>query len=166
MWLPFRLFTTIYDRTIPFKGLQTSDPAWYTMLTSKLTTEHTKALQEIIVTAEQKKHLRRSKEIEKSGGTSLLSKYFFINLTFYFVLRIPIQSTKCTNILQLWLVIIHIICIGHSPNEYILLFYRIILNNNLLVYLISYKVITCLIEKWKEKINKNKFCQKKKLLFK
>ncbi|XP_063698998.1 importin-7 [Culicoides brevitarsis] len=49
-------------------NLQTSDPAWYSMLTSKLTAEHTKALQEIILTAEQKKHQRRSKEIEKSGG--------------------------------------------------------------------------------------------------
>lgn len=38
------------------------------MLTEKLTPEHQKALQEIMVTAEQKKHQKRSKEIEKSGG--------------------------------------------------------------------------------------------------
>lgn len=38
------------------------------MLTSKLTGEHTKALKEIIVTAEQKKADKISKELEKSGG--------------------------------------------------------------------------------------------------
>lgn len=41
------------------------------MLTSNLTAEHQKALQEIMVTAEQKKHQRRSKEIEKAGGKNL-----------------------------------------------------------------------------------------------
>lgn len=47
------------------------------MLTVKLTSEHTKALQEILVTADQKKHLKRSKEIEKSGG-QIFIQFFFI----------------------------------------------------------------------------------------
>lgn len=51
-----------------FSDLQTIDPSWYGMLTAKLTPEHQKALQEIMVTAEQKKHQKRSKEIEKAGG--------------------------------------------------------------------------------------------------
>lgn len=49
-------------------ALPTQDPNWYTMLSAKLEPSQAKSLQQIMVTAEQKKGHRRSKEIEKSGG--------------------------------------------------------------------------------------------------
>ncbi|XP_067646959.1 importin-7 [Eurosta solidaginis] len=51
-----------------FTALSTQDQAWYVLLTSGLTTEQTKALQEIVVTADQRKAAKESKLIEKRGG--------------------------------------------------------------------------------------------------
>lgn len=48
--------------------MSSQDPAWYALLTSGLTTEQTKALQEIVVTADQRKAAKESKIIEKRGG--------------------------------------------------------------------------------------------------
>ncbi|XP_039964309.1 importin-7 isoform X1 [Bactrocera tryoni] len=51
-----------------FSALSSQDPAWYALLTTGLTTEQTKALQEIVVTADQRKAAKESKIIEKRGG--------------------------------------------------------------------------------------------------
>jgi hypothetical protein len=48
--------------------IQGSDPTWYQVLTANLTTEQQKALQEIMVLANQRKAAAESKRIEQSGG--------------------------------------------------------------------------------------------------
>ncbi|XP_037934798.1 importin-7 isoform X2 [Teleopsis dalmanni] len=62
----------IVDEYFIFKevitALSTQDQSWYATLTAGLTSEQTKALQEIILTAEQRKAARESKLIEKRGG--------------------------------------------------------------------------------------------------
>lgn len=50
------------------EGLQASDPMWYGALTSHLTAEQQKSLQDIIVLADQRKAAAESKRIEQSGG--------------------------------------------------------------------------------------------------
>ncbi|XP_017479021.1 PREDICTED: importin-7 [Rhagoletis zephyria] len=63
---------TAIDEYVTFKevfsALSNQDPAWYALLTAALTTEQTKALQEIVVTADQRKAAKESKLIEKRGG--------------------------------------------------------------------------------------------------
>ncbi|XP_049829348.1 importin-7 isoform X1 [Schistocerca gregaria] len=60
------------DEYIVFKevmqNIQASDPTWYQILTTDLTTEQQKALQEIMVLADQRKAAAESKRIEQSGG--------------------------------------------------------------------------------------------------
>lgn len=60
------------DEYITFKevitALSTQDQAWYAVLTSGLTPEQTKALQEVAVIADQRKAAKESKLIEKQGG--------------------------------------------------------------------------------------------------
>lgn len=60
------------DEYVTFKDvisvISTQDQAWYALLTSGLTPAQTKALQEIIVTADQRKAAKESKMIEKQGG--------------------------------------------------------------------------------------------------
>lgn len=51
-----------------FAALSTQDQAWYTVLTSGLTPEQAKSLQEVVVTADQRKAAKESKLIEKRGG--------------------------------------------------------------------------------------------------
>lgn len=51
-----------------FSDIQASDPAWYQILTANLTTEQQKALQEVMVLADQRKAAAESKRIEQSGG--------------------------------------------------------------------------------------------------
>lgn len=62
------------DEYVTFKevisALSTQDQAWYAVLTSGLTTEQAKALQEVVVTADQRKAAKESKLIEKRGGFS------------------------------------------------------------------------------------------------
>lgn len=48
--------------------MQVSDPTWYQALTANLTSEQQKALQEVIVLADQRKAAAESKRIEQSGG--------------------------------------------------------------------------------------------------
>ncbi|KAJ9577133.1 hypothetical protein L9F63_006305, partial [Diploptera punctata] len=48
--------------------IQASDPGWYQILTANLTTEQQKALQEVMVLADQRKAAAESKRIEQSGG--------------------------------------------------------------------------------------------------
>lgn len=49
-------------------ALSSQDQAWYSLLTSNLTPEQAKALQEVVVTADQRKAAKESKLIEKQGG--------------------------------------------------------------------------------------------------
>jgi len=49
-------------------ALSAQDQAWYALLTSNLTPEQAKALQEVVVTADQRKAAKESKLIEKQGG--------------------------------------------------------------------------------------------------
>lgn len=51
--------------------IQANDPAWYQVLTANLTTEQQKALQEVMVLADQRKAAAESKRIEQSGGKYL-----------------------------------------------------------------------------------------------
>jgi hypothetical protein len=48
--------------------IQANDPTWYQVLTANLTTEQQKALQEVMVLADQRKAAAESKRIEQSGG--------------------------------------------------------------------------------------------------
>ncbi|XP_020624379.1 importin-7-like [Orbicella faveolata] len=67
------------DEYIAFRtsmqALQTSDPDWYSALTSVLTSEQAKSLQEVFHQAEQRIALLESKRIEQQGG------YMFTNMT-------------------------------------------------------------------------------------
>ncbi|XP_055373392.1 importin-7 [Condylostylus longicornis] len=60
------------DEYIAFRDvcfmLSTQDPSWYQLLMSSLTEEQGKTIQEIMVTADQKKAQYESKRIEKAGG--------------------------------------------------------------------------------------------------
>lgn len=51
-----------------YAALQSSDPMWYDALTSHLTPEQQKSLQDIMVLADQRKAAAESKRIEQSGG--------------------------------------------------------------------------------------------------
>ena len=59
---------------IPVKiisDLQSNDPMWYNALTGHLSCDQQKALQEVIVLADQRKAAAESKRIEQSGGCLL-----------------------------------------------------------------------------------------------
>uniref|UniRef100_A0A1A9VN34 Importin N-terminal domain-containing protein n=1 Tax=Glossina austeni TaxID=7395 RepID=A0A1A9VN34_GLOAU len=60
------------DEYVTFKevitALSNQDQAWYAVLTSALTSEQAKSLQEVVVTADQRKAAKESKLIEKRGG--------------------------------------------------------------------------------------------------
>jgi len=49
-------------------GISSQDQGWYALLTSKLTPEQSKSLKDILVTADQRKAAKESKQIEKQGG--------------------------------------------------------------------------------------------------
>lgn len=48
--------------------LPNQDPSWFTMLSANLTEDQKKAVQQILVTAEQKRNEKRCDAIGKSGG--------------------------------------------------------------------------------------------------
>lgn len=48
--------------------IQAQDPEYYNLITSKLSADQQKGLQDVIVTAEQKKAHYNSKQIQKQGG--------------------------------------------------------------------------------------------------
>jgi len=60
------------DEYVVFKEvlqhIQANDPEWYQVLTANLTSEQQKALQEVMVLADQRKAAAESKRIEQSGG--------------------------------------------------------------------------------------------------
>jgi len=56
----------IFEET--FKGLQASNLEWYNQLTSAMSPDQQKAVQEIVLLANQRKAARQSKSIEMSGG--------------------------------------------------------------------------------------------------
>lgn len=68
---------------------------WYRSLTSLLSPEQEKALQEIIVLANQRKAAFESKIIEQSGGKyCFLSYFFFDNLRIFIQVQILIQVSN------------------------------------------------------------------------
>jgi len=56
----------IFEET--FKALQASNVEWYNQLTSSMSADQQKAVQEIVVLANQRKAARQSKSIQMSGG--------------------------------------------------------------------------------------------------
>lgn len=64
--------TCSIDEYVVFKevlqNIQANDPEWYQVLTANLTSEQQKALQEVMVLADQRKAAAESKRIEQSGG--------------------------------------------------------------------------------------------------
>lgn len=56
--------------------MQATEPNWYATLTTGLTAEQQKALQDVIVLADQRKAALESKRIEQSGGI-IFFYYFF-----------------------------------------------------------------------------------------
>lgn len=62
-WI-IRNFSIIFH----FLDIERTDQAWYRALTSHLTAEQQKALQEVILLADQRKAALESKRIEQSGG--------------------------------------------------------------------------------------------------
>lgn len=56
-----------------FLGLQSTEPEWYSLLTSNLTEQQQKALMEVSVLADQRRAARESKKIEQQGGRYQLS---------------------------------------------------------------------------------------------
>lgn len=61
------------DEYITFQAviaaIMATDPQYYALLTSALSAEQSKALNELLVVAEQKKAQYASKKIERQGGT-------------------------------------------------------------------------------------------------
>lgn len=57
------------------QGLQSADPMWFNALTSGLSADQQKSLQEVYLLADQRKAAAESRRIEKSGG------YVFQNQT-------------------------------------------------------------------------------------
>lgn len=51
-----------------FLGLQSTEPDWYSLLTSNLSEEQQKSLIEVSVLADQRRAARESKKIEQQGG--------------------------------------------------------------------------------------------------
>ena len=61
--------------------METENPQLYGRLTSDLTAENVKAIQEIFKLGEQRNEARRSKKIEEAGGkNNVLSFYGFKNI--------------------------------------------------------------------------------------
>lgn len=51
-----------------FVGLQSTEPDWYSLLTSNLSEQQQKSLIEVSVLADQRRAARESKKIEQQGG--------------------------------------------------------------------------------------------------
>ena len=66
--------------------MEQENPQLYKSLTSDLTTENVKSIQEIFKLGEQRQEARRSKKIEEAGGN--------LNITFFQMIRC---STKRWN---------------------------------------------------------------------
>merc|ERR1719510_1206105 len=58
----YQIFRTVVQT------LETNNPQWYARLTSGLTQENVKSIQEIFKLSEQRQESKRSKNIEKAGG--------------------------------------------------------------------------------------------------
>ncbi|XP_034942293.1 importin-7 [Chelonus insularis] len=69
---------TNQDEYVVFKevmqNIERTDPSWYGALTNHLTPEQQKALQEVILLADQRKAVLESKRIEQSGGYAFHSQ--------------------------------------------------------------------------------------------
>lgn len=69
-----RPWTQSWPWTWNFTELPQQDPSWFQMISANLTDQQRKSIQTILTTAEQKKNLKRSNEIEKSGGELRICK--------------------------------------------------------------------------------------------
>lgn len=58
--------------------LQAQDPEYYNLITSKLSAEQQKGLNDVIVTAEQKKAQYNSKQIQKQGGNIQITQLIMV----------------------------------------------------------------------------------------
>ena len=68
----YQIFRTVYD------GVQAENPPWFQKLASGLNDENFKSIQEVFKLGEQRLAAKRSKSIEKAGGTKIKAKNFFI----------------------------------------------------------------------------------------
>lgn len=68
LYLKYLIIVNLKITYIYILDIERTDSTWYRALTSHLTTEEQKALQEIIVLADQRKAALESKRIEQSGG--------------------------------------------------------------------------------------------------
>jgi len=64
------------------RELPNQDPSWFTMLSGNLTEDQKKSVQQILVTAEQKRNQKRSDAIEKSGGFQFTQQAVPTNFNF------------------------------------------------------------------------------------
>ncbi len=55
------------------QALESNNPVWYGKLTSDLTQDNVKSIQEIFKLGEQRQEARRSKNIEKAGGKKVIA---------------------------------------------------------------------------------------------
>lgn len=58
--------------------LQAQDPEYYNLITSKLSADQQKGLNDVIVTAEQKKAQYNSKQIQKQGGNIQITQIIMV----------------------------------------------------------------------------------------
>ena len=68
----YQIFRTVYD------GVQAENPPWFQKLASGLNDENFKSIQEVFKLGEQRLAAKRSKSIEKAGGTKIKTKNFFL----------------------------------------------------------------------------------------
>lgn len=71
--MPFA-FCFLFSLTV----LQAQDPEYYNLITSKLSADQQKGLNDVIVTAEQKKAQYNSKQIQKQGGNIQITQIIMV----------------------------------------------------------------------------------------
>lgn len=77
----YQIFRTVYD------GVQAENPPWFQKLASGLNDDNFKSIQEVFKLGEQRLAAKRSKSIEKAGGTKIFAKKLlksWINFNFTF----------------------------------------------------------------------------------
>ena len=81
--------------------IEAQNPEWYRRLTSSLTAEDGKAIQEVFKLGEQRVAARRSKSIEQAGGKSVAEHVNRQSLNICTISRLPIQPTSRSWSVQL-----------------------------------------------------------------
>ena len=80
----YQIFRTVYD------GVQAENPPWFQKLASGLNDDNFKSIQEVFKLGEQRLAAKRSKNIEKAGGSKLcrlISWNLYVFKTFYHFLQ-------------------------------------------------------------------------------